>query len=161
MSGLTHLDASGQARMVDVSGKAATTRRATASSRVSGPSEAIALLAGGGGPKGDVFAVARIAGIQAAKKTADLIPLCHSLPLDHVEVQFHVTESAIEIVATATISARTGVEMEALTAVSVAALVIYDMGKAVARDLVIGPTQLLAKEGGASGSWLREGHTAP
>ncbi len=160
MTRLTHLDEAGHARMVDVSAKPETVRRATAASRVSGAARTIALLAAGGGPKGDVFAVARIAAIQAAKKTSELIPLCHALPLDHVDVAFELEAEAIAITATASTSARTGVEMEALTAASVAALVIYDMGKAVDRELVIGPTMLLAKEGGARGPWRRgEGGT--
>jgi cyclic pyranopterin phosphate synthase len=160
MTRLTHLDEAGRARMVDVSPKPETARRATASSRVSGAPSTIALLAAGGGPKGDVFAVARVAAIQAAKKTAELIPLCHALPLDHVDVSFEIVEGAIEITATASTSARTGVEMEALTAASIAGLVIYDMAKAVERELVIGPTLLIAKEGGARGPWRRGEGTA-
>ncbi len=155
MTRLTHLDETGRARMVDVAPKPETARRAVAASRITGAPETISLLAVGGGPKGDVFAVARIAAIQAAKKTSDLIPLCHTLPLDHVDVTFEVLDDAIAILAVASTTARTGVEMEAMTAASVAALVIYDMGKAVDRELVIGPTMLLAKEGGVRGPWRR------
>lgn len=156
---LTHVDAAGDARMVDVSGKAVTRRVAVARSRIHAHPETIRLLAEGRGPKGDVFAVARIGAIQAAKRTADLIPLCHSLGLDHVDVAFEIGANAIHIIATATNTGRTGVEMEAMVAASIAGLVLYDMAKAVDREMTIGPVELLAKEGGKTGSWRRSDDT--
>lgn len=156
MSKLSHLDDKGQARMVDVSEKDVTSRKAVAKGRVRLSAEALALIVEGKAPKGDVFAAARLAGIMAAKKTADLIPLCHPLPLSSVAVDFTVEKEAIEITATATVSGRTGVEMEALTAVSVAALTLYDMVKAVDKRMVIGDIRLVAKEGGRSGRFTAE-----
>ncbi|RIK94294.1 MAG: cyclic pyranopterin monophosphate synthase MoaC [Proteobacteria bacterium] len=156
MSKLSHLDDKGQARMVDVSEKDVTSRKAVAKGRVRLSAEALALIVEGKAPKGDVFAAARLAGIMAAKKTADLIPLCHPLPLSAVNVDFTVEKEAIEITATVTVSGRTGVEMEALTAVSVAALTLYDMVKAVDKRMVIGDIRLVAKEGGRSGRFTAE-----
>lgn len=153
MSGLTHFDASGAAHMVDVSEKAPTFRRAIARGRVSMSPETLALVASGTAAKGDVLGVARLAGIMAAKRTADLIPLCHPLPLTKVSLDFHadLSTSTVEIEATTATTGPTGVEMEALTAVSVAALTIYDMLKAIDRGMVIGDIRLALKEGGKSG----------
>ena len=157
MSELTHLDAAGRARMVDVGDKEASERRAVARAvlRVS-PKTARAVLAGET-PKGDVIAVARIAGIQAAKRTPELIPLCHSLALSFVGVEASVNAVAgeIELLAEARTTGQTGVEMEALTAASVAALTVYDMVKAIERGAEIGPVHLLEKSGGRSGLWRR------
>ena len=153
---LTHVDESGAARMVDVSGKDVTVRTATASGRVLVSPEVVALLRGGGVPKGDALAVARIAGIQAAKKTPDLIPLCHPLAISAVDVEIEVTDDGVEIVATVKTTDRTGVEMEALTAVSVAGLAMIDMVKAVDRAAVISDVRVLAKSGGRRGDWTRE-----
>lgn len=157
MSTLTHLDESGAARMVDVGGKAITRRRALARARVLMSAEALALVRDGGA-KGDVLQVARIAGIQAAKRTADLIPLCHPLPLDAVTVDLALQQSppAVVIHAEAITSARTGVEMEAMTAAGVAALTVYDMVKAVDKGMTIEGVVLLEKDGGKSGSYRRE-----
>ena len=154
--GLTHLDEQGAARMVDVGDKDVTRRRAVARGRVSMSAAALA-AATSGAAKGDVLQVARVAGIMAAKKTSELIPLCHPLSLDSVTVDLQVdaAESAVLIEATAIISARTGVEMEALTAVSVAALTVYDMLKAVDPAMVIGGIALYQKDGGRSGSYQR------
>jgi len=158
MSELTHLDAAGRARMVDVGDKEASERRAVARAvlRVS-PKTARAVLAGET-PKGDVIAVARIAGIQAAKRTPELIPLCHSLALTFVGVEASVDAVAgeIELLAEARTTGQTGVEMEALTAASVAALTVYDMVKAIERGAEIGPVHLLEKSGGRSGLWRHE-----
>ncbi len=153
MSGLTHLDEDGAARMVDVSGKAATARRAVASGGISLSPPAIEAVRAHAGPKGDVIAAARIAGILAAKRTADLIPLCHPLPITAVTLDFAIEADAI--VATAQVRTRgpTGVEMEALTAVCVALLTIYDMLKAIDKSPRIGNIRLLEKDGGASGPW--------
>jgi cyclic pyranopterin phosphate synthase len=158
MSQLTHLDDRGAARMVDVGHKAVTERIAVAAASVSMQSQTMALLEQGAHKKGDVLAVARIAGIQAAKKCADLIPLCHPLMLTSVEVSFDLEPShnRVNIEARCKVSGKTGVEMEALTAVSVAALTIYDMCKAVDRGIEIGGITLLRKEGGKSGVWRRE-----
>ena len=157
MSELTHLDETGAARMVDIGDKAVTERIAVAAARVSMQPQTLALLERGAHKKGDVLAVARIAGIQAAKKTADLIPLCHPLMLTSVEVNFEVDAqaSSVNIQATCKVSGKTGVEMEALTAASVAALTIYDMCKAVDRGIEIHGITLLHKEGGKSGVWQR------
>jgi len=141
----SHLDSQGAAKMVDVTGKPVQTRTAIAAGQILCHPKTIALLRKQALPKGDVLAVARIAGIQAAKKTSDLIPLCHPLPLDQVTVNFEVKDDRIEILATARTSARTGVEMEALTAVSVAALTLYDMMKAADKEMCIGEIQLLQK----------------
>ena len=155
MSNFTHLDETGQLRMVDVGDKAETQRYATASCRVSEGPKVFPLLQAGRLPKGDVWAAARLAGIMAAKKTAELIPLCHALPLAHVDVALTETPDGYEIEAIARTSAQTGVEMEALTAVSVAALTIYDMVKAADKTMVIGEIRLMEKRGGRSGEWRR------
>lgn len=158
MSELTHLDAQGRAAMVDVGDKDVTRREAVAGAAIYMQPETLALIESGGHSKGDVFAVARIAGIQAAKRCSDLIPLCHPLPLSSVKVELNANpaEKCVEITASCKLAGRTGVEMEALTAASVAALTIYDMCKAVDRGMVIGDVRLLEKRGGASGEWRRE-----
>lgn len=155
---LTHLDHEGQARMVDVGAKADTEREAIACGEVQMSPETLRLLRAGDLPKGDVLGAARLAGIMAAKRTAELIPLCHPLPLTYVSVECEPDEAESRVVITATVRCRgqTGVEMEALTAVSVACLTIYDMAKAVERGMVIGPIRLLEKRGGKSGEWRRE-----
>ena len=157
MSKLTHLDDQGAAHMVDVGAKDVTRRQATATALVSMQPDTMALLEAGGHKKGDVLAVARVAGIQAAKKTPDLIPLCHPLMLDSVSVEFEMRGASSEVLVRATcgLSGKTGVEMEALTAASVAALTIYDMCKAVDRGMQIGPIALEQKSGGKSGEWQR------
>jgi cyclic pyranopterin phosphate synthase len=154
----SHLGAEGEARMVDVGGKPVTARRAVAQAVVRMRPEVLATLLDAGGPKGDAFGVARLAGIGAAKRTADLIPLCHPLPLDRVAVELVADRAAgtVTIRAEVAATARTGVEMEALTAASVAALTLYDMAKAVQRDIVIERVELLQKEGGSHGSWSRD-----
>jgi cyclic pyranopterin phosphate synthase len=152
---LTHLDSKGCATMVDVSDKALTTRVAVAEARVRMLPQTLQMIVQGGHPKGDVFAVARIAGIQAAKKTAELIPLCHPLLLSSVKVELQAEGlDAVRITATCKLSGQTGVEMEALTAASVAALTIYDMCKAVDRGMQIEQLRLLEKLGGNSGHYL-------
>ena len=156
MSKLTHLDDRGQARMVDVGGKPETARSATATGRIRMSAEALAAVRGGSGPKGDVLAAARIAGIMAAKKTGELIPLCHPLALDAVTVDFAFEDDAVRVTATASLTGRTGVEMEALTATSVALLTIYDMAKALEKGMTIEGVRLLAKTGGKSGDWRAE-----
>ncbi len=155
-SHLTHVDAAGAARMVDVAGKPVTHRRAVAGAFVRMRPETLAMIAEGRAPKGDVFAAARIAGIMAAKRTSDLIPLCHPLPLTHASVGLSAEADGIRIVATAETDGKTGVEMEALAAASAAALTLYDMCKAVDRGMVVTDLMLLSKEGGASGTWIRE-----
>ena len=157
MTKLTHLDESGAARMVDVGDKAETTRLAEARAIVSMQPETLALVTEGGHKKGDVLAVARIAGIQAAKKCSDFIPLCHPLMLEAVDVSFDIDQTLSQIAVTATcrVSGKTGVEMEALTAASVAALTVYDMCKAVDRGMSIAEVCLVRKEGGKSGLWRR------
>jgi cyclic pyranopterin phosphate synthase len=152
---LTHFNAAGQAAMVDVSAKAETRREATARARITMRPETLALIEGGSAKKGDVLGVARLAGIMAAKRTADLIPLCHPLPLSSVTVDLEpdMAASAVEITATVRTTGRTGVEMEALTAASVAALTVYDMVKAVDRGMVIEGLRVTAKSGGASGDF--------
>ena len=152
---LTHLDESGQARMVDVSGKDVTARTARASGRVLLSAEAVAALRSGQVPKGDVLAVARIAGIQGAKKTPDLIPLCHPIGLHGVTVDLTVTDEGVDITAIARTADRTGVEMEALTSVSVAALALIDMIKAIDPAAVITDVRVDEKAGGKSGTWHR------
>jgi cyclic pyranopterin phosphate synthase len=152
---LTHVDESGAARMVDVSGKDVTARTATASGRVHVSAEVVALLRGEGMPKGDALAVARIAGIMAAKQTPSLIPLCHPLAVSGVAVDLSVADDAVEISATVRTTDRTGVEMEALTAVSVAALTVVDMVKAVDKGAVITDVRVETKTGGKSGDWSR------
>ncbi|TRW14317.1 cyclic pyranopterin monophosphate synthase MoaC [Glacieibacterium frigidum] len=153
MTRLTHLDEAGTARMVDVSAKAVTAREATAEGRIVMLPATRALIEGGAVAKGDVLAVARLAGIMAAKRTADLIPLCHPLPLSGVEVALAIEDTGVHVTATARTTHTTGVEMEALTAVTVALLTIYDMAKAVDRGMVIEGVRLLAKSGGRSGDW--------
>ena len=152
----THLDASGSARMVDVTAKQPTVRAATASGKVMVAPEVIALLRDGGVPKGDVIAVARIAGIQAAKKAPDLLPLAHVIGVHGCTVDLEIVDDGVEIVATTRTADRTGVEMEALTCVSVAALAVIDMVKGLDRSAHIVDIKLLAKEGGRSGTWRRE-----
>jgi len=157
-SRLSHLDEQGNARMVDVSGKDVTSRQATARGRVLMRPETLAMIVEGRAPKGDVLATARIAGIMAAKRTHELIPLCHPLPVSGVSVDLAPSEdgAAIEIEATVRVSGQTGVEMEALTAVSVAALTVYDMCKAVERSMQIEGIRLVAKSGGKSGAYSAE-----
>lgn len=152
----THLDAEGRARMVDVGGKAVTRREAVASGRIAIAPATAAAIRGGAVGKGDVLAVARVAAIQAAKETSRTIPLCHPIALDAVEVELEVGESSVTARATARTSARTGVEMEALAAVSAALLTIWDMVKGIDRTLEIGPIRLEEKRGGRSGEWRRE-----
>lgn len=156
---LTHFDDAGASRMVEVGGKAESERSATASAIVTLAPATIALIQNRKLSKGDVLEVARLAGIMAAKRTPDLIPLCHPIPLSSVSVSFEfVNDNRIRILATANVFARTGVEMEALTAVSVAALTMYDMVKAIDRGASIGPIRLEAKSGGRSGHWTAEGN---
>lgn len=159
MSKLTHIDESGAARMVDVGDKHASKRYARATAEVLMQAETLALIESGGHKKGDVLAVARVAGIQAAKRCWDLIPLCHPLMLNSVEVTFTPQQDPprLAIEASCSLTGQTGVEMEALTAASVAALTIYDMCKAVDRGMVIQNLGLLEKTGGKSGDWLRDG----
>jgi cyclic pyranopterin phosphate synthase len=152
---LTHVDASGAARMVDVSAKQVTARTATASGRLSTTPDVVELLRGRGLPKGDALAVARIAGIAGAKRTPDLIPLCHPVALHGVTVDLELAEDAVVITATTRTADRTGVEMEALTAVAAAGLALYDMVKAVDRSAVLGEIRLEQKDGGRTGSWSR------
>ena len=158
MSQLTHLDEQGNANMVDVSEKQVTFREATAYAEVQMLPETLKLITEGGNKKGDVLAVARIAGIQAAKKTSELIPLCHPLMLSKVAVELvpNTERSVVEIMATCKLAGQTGVEMEALTAASVAGLTIYDMCKAVDKGMVISSVKLLEKKGGKSGHWKVE-----
>jgi cyclic pyranopterin phosphate synthase len=155
MSELTHLDAEGRVRMVDTGAKAATERRARASARVLMSPETVAAVRAGRTPKGDPLETARLAGIMAAKRTADLIPLCHPLPLTHVEVRAAVEDWGVRLEAEAATTAQTGVEMEALTAASVAALTVYDMCKAVEKGIQITDLRLEEKTGGKSGHWKR------
>lgn len=154
--GLTHLNAAGAARMVDVSGKPVTTREATATGRVLCSAVVIALLRGDGVPKGDALAVARIAGIQAAKRTPDLVPLAHPVAVHAVEVDLQVADDGVDISATVRTADRTGVEMEALTCVAVAGLALIDMIKAVDKQAEITRVRVIAKSGGRSGDWRRE-----
>jgi len=155
VSGFTHLDAAGAARMVDVTEKEVTVRTATATGRVDLSAECIALLRGEGVPKGDALAVARLAGIMGAKRTPDLIPLCHPIALHGVTVELVVDDTGVAVSATARTADRTGVEMEALTAVSVACLTMVDMTKAVDPRGTIGGIRLETKTGGKSGPWQR------
>ena len=150
---LTHVDESGAARMVDVSGKDVTARSATASGRVLVSAEVVELLQGDGVPKGDTLGVARLAGIMGAKQTPQLIPLCHPLMLSSVTVDLAVSDESVDIVARVSTTERTGVEMEALTAVSVAALTVVDMVKAVDKAATITDVRVLSKSGGKSGDW--------
>jgi len=156
MSRLTHLDDRGQARMVDVGGKPETARSATATGRIRMAPHALAAVRDGSGPKGDVLAAARIAGIMAAKKTAELIPLCHPLALDAVTVEFAFEADGVRATARASLTGRTGVEMEALVAASIALLTVYDMAKALDKGMVIEGVRLLEKTGGKSGDWRAE-----
>ena len=153
MSGLTHLDEAGAARMVDVGGKAITARTAVAEGRISMSAGTLAAIRDGAAKKGDVLATARIAGIMAAKRTAELIPLCHPLPISSVAVDLELHESGVRVTATVATTGQTGVEMEALTAVSVALLTLYDMVKALDRSMRIEGVRLLEKRGGKSGDW--------
>ena len=152
---LTHVDSTGKARMVDVTAKPQTQRTARAEAMVEMSSSTVALLRDNGLPKGNALETARIAGIQAAKKTSELIPLCHPLPLTHVDVSIEILANGARIETTATTKAETGVEMEALTAASVAALTLYDMCKAVEKGITISGIRLVEKTGGKSGRWVR------
>jgi len=152
---LTHVDEHGSARMVDVSAKQVTAREARASARVLVSSQVVGLLRGEGVPKGDALAVARVAGILAAKRTPDLVPLCHPVAISGVSLDLEVADEAVHITAAVRTTDRTGVEMEALTAVSVAALTIYDMVKGLDRSAVITDLRVEAKSGGRSGDWAR------
>ena len=158
MSELTHLDAQGTARMVDVGDKPATDRRAVARAVVKMSPDTAAKVKAGDAPKGDVLGTARIAGVLAAKRTGELIPLCHPLGLDHVDVDAVVDAAAgtVTLTAEARVTARTGVEMEAMTAASVAALTVYDMVKGIERGVEIASVALLEKSGGRSGTWRRD-----
>jgi len=155
MSRLTHLDDDGSARMVDVSAKAVTAREAVASGRITMRADAAAAIAQGLVKKGDVLAVARVAGIMAAKRTADLIPLCHPIALSAVIIDFDLDDAGVTVTATARTAGQTGVEMEALTAATVALLTIYDMAKALDKGMAIHDVRLEAKSGGKSGNWRR------
>ncbi len=157
MTALTHLDEDGAASMVDVSAKASTRREAQASGHISMSAECLTAIREGLIKKGDVLAVARVAGIMAAKRTSDLIPLCHQLALSKVAIDFDFDDAGIRATATARLTGQTGVEMEALTATSVALLTIYDMAKAIDKTMVISGIHLLSKTGGKSGDW----HAAP
>ena len=157
MTELTHLDPQGRARMVDVGAKTETRRIAVASGRIRMSPAALQAIRDGAVPKGDVIAAARIAGIMAAKRTAELIPLCHPLALDSVAIDFAFEDQALVATATVSLTGKTGVEMEAMTAVSVALLTIYDMAKAVDKGMVIEAVRLIEKQGGKSGHWRAEG----
>ncbi|HEX5537782.1 MAG TPA: cyclic pyranopterin monophosphate synthase MoaC [Sphingobium sp.] len=159
MNGLTHLDQSGAAHMVDVSGKGETTRQAIATGRIEMSAEAAEAVRAGAVKKGDVLAVARVAGIMAAKKTADLVPLCHPLPLTGVTLDLDLSDTIVTATATVRTRGQTGVEMEALTAVSVALLTIYDMTKSIDKAMVIKDICLIEKTGGKSGDWRAERRT--
>ncbi|MBA2920385.1 cyclic pyranopterin monophosphate synthase MoaC [Sphingomonas sp. MAH-20] len=156
MPKLTHLDESGAARMVDVSGKAITTREAIAAGRIRMSGEALEAIRAGALAKGDALAVARVAGIMAAKRTSELIPLCHPLPITRVSIEFAFETDAIAATATVATEGKTGVEMEALTAVSIALLTLYDMGKAIDKGMTIEHVRLVSKTGGKSGDWRAE-----
>jgi len=153
---LTHLDSKGRSRMVDVTDKVQTQRIARAEAMVEMEPATVKLLRDNKLPKGNALEVARIAGIQAAKQTSSLIPLCHPLPLTHVDVSIEIIRTGARIESTATTKAETGVEMEALMAATLAALTLYDMCKAVEKGISIGPIRLLEKSGGKSGHWIRE-----
>jgi len=157
MTKLTHLDEAGAAHMVDVSAKDVTRREARAAGHIAMSADALAAIRDGALAKGDALAVARIAGIMAAKRTSDLIPLCHPLPLSKVTVDLALGGTGIDCTATVVTTGQTGVEMEALTAVSTALLTLYDMAKAIDRGMTIGPIRLLTKSGGRSGDWRAEG----
>jgi cyclic pyranopterin phosphate synthase len=154
MADLTHLNADGGAHMVDVSAKADTTRVAVAEGRIKLSAEALQAVRAGNMKKGDVLGTARIAGIMAAKKTSDLIPLCHPLMLSKISVEFEYEATAIRVEARVTLNGPTGVEMEALTAVTVTLLTLYDMAKALDKSMVISDVRLLSKTGGKSGDWF-------
>ena len=156
MTGLTHLDETGAARMVDVGDKERTKRQAVATGRIAMSAEALALVRDASANKGDVLAVARVAGIMAAKRTAELIPLCHPLPLSKVTIDLDATDTGVTVTATCATTGQTGVEMEALTAATVALLTIYDMVKAVDKAMTIDGVRLLTKTGGKSGDWAAE-----
>jgi cyclic pyranopterin phosphate synthase len=159
MSRLTHLDASGAAHMVDVSDKADTVREAVAEGRIMMNAAALDAIRASTLKKGDALSVARVAGIMAAKRTSDLIPLCHPLPITKVSVEFAFLDGGIAVTATVRCTGQTGVEMEALTAASVALLTLYDMGKAVDKAMVIDGVRLLTKTGGKSGDWAAPDRT--
>lgn len=156
MSRLTHLDEAGAARMVDVGDKAVTRREATATGRIAMSRQAVAAIRDGAVEKGDVLAVARVAGIMAAKRTSDFIPLCHPLPLTKITLDLLIDETGVIATAAVVTDGKTGVEMEALAAVSAALLTIYDMAKALDRTMTIGGIRLLAKSGGRSGNWIAD-----
>lgn len=156
MEELTHINQQGRARMVDVTEKAVTFRAAAAEGRVRMAAETVELIRAGGTPKGDVLAAAQVAGIMAAKRTHELIPMCHPLRLTGVDLRFTLEENAVHILAEVKCKGETGVEMEALTAVSAAALTVYDMCKAVQKDMEIGDIRLLRKTGGKSGDYIQE-----
>jgi cyclic pyranopterin phosphate synthase len=158
VKGLTHLNAAGEAHMVDVGGKAVTQRVAVAGGRIRMSVEALAAIRDGTAKKGDVLATARIAGIMAAKKTSELIPLCHPIAISSVVVELALEAGGVAVTATVACGGQTGVEMEALTAASVALLTVYDMAKALDRGMVIEGVRLLEKRGGKSGDWTAEGH---
>lgn len=150
---LTHIDSDGTARMLNVGAKAETQRLAIASGRITMSPQALEAIRAGNAPKGDVLGTARIAGIMAGKKTADLIPMCHPLMIDAINVDFSFEQDAIRATATAALTGKTGVEMEAITAASVALLTIYDMAKALDKGMIIGEIRLIEKQGGKSGVW--------
>lgn len=154
---LTHIDEHGSARMVDVGAKAETQRLAVATGRITMTTDALAAVRAGDAPKGDVLGTARIAGIMAAKKTSDLIPMCHPLVIDAVNLDFTIETDAIRATATVSLTGKTGVEMEAITAVSVALLTVYDMAKALDKGMIIGEIALVEKRGGKSGHWKAQG----
>lgn len=156
MTGFTHIDADGAARMVDVTAKAVTVREAVATGRVRCSTHVVAALRDGSVPKGDVLAVARIAGIQATKRTPDLVPLAHPVAIHGVVMDVTVTDDGVDLRATVRTAERTGVEMEALTAVAVAGLAVIDMVKAIDRGAEITDVRVVAKRGGASGDWVRD-----
>ncbi|TNE31167.1 MAG: cyclic pyranopterin monophosphate synthase MoaC [Alphaproteobacteria bacterium] len=151
---LTHLDETGAAHMVDIGAKAATARKAVAGGVIRMSADALAAIKAGDAPKGDVLGTARIAAIMAAKRTSDLIPLCHPIGLDSVDVEFEFAEGGVRVTASASLTGKTGVEMEAMVAASVALLTIYDMAKALDKGMVIGEVRLLEKFGGKSGHWM-------
>ncbi|MEP1422736.1 MAG: cyclic pyranopterin monophosphate synthase MoaC [Erythrobacter sp.] len=160
MSGLTHIAENGAAHMVDVGGKAETHRVAIASGLITMSKDALEAIRQGDAPKGDVLGTARVAGIMAAKRTGDLIPLCHPLGLEAVAVDFALEPTSIRVTATASLTGKTGVEMEAMVAVSTALLTIYDMAKAIDKAMVIGEVRLIEKRGGKSGTWKAQGDSA-
>lgn len=151
---LTHIDADGTARMVDVGAKADTLRLAVASGRIRMSAAALAAIRAGNAPKGDVLGTARIAGIMAAKRTGDLIPMCHPLALDAVNIDFVFEDDGVRATATASLTGKTGIEMEAITAVTIALVTVYDMAKALDKAMVIEDVRLVEKRGGKSGHWV-------